>query len=1070
MILAAATSAASPPPAQALVSEYCVQCHNHKKAKGKINFEGLLERQDAVNDFKDWELAIELLQEGEMPPEDEPQPTSEERQAIVTHLQAWLTASRDALANDPGPVTLRRLTSAEYDYTIQDLTGLSLDLDRLIRSDGVGGEGFSNVGDAQFVQDATVERYLEAAKKVASHALIGAGPLEFVTNPGKTGQELASIERIKALYRQHGFRTGAGEGADAFGLDMYPRAFAAAWQFRHRERLGQPQVKLDDLANERDLSPIFLNHIWDLLQKDAPTFPTADIIDRWRELPTPTHAHDPVVNEIQAACRNLYQRTLAWQKALAATTRDDEEAAVLSGQFFEPEPTHGFRVRLNWPEGAEIARFEISTTPASSSEAAARVLWVEPTIRLRSGRSRRGSFRPLRRYVTAASADQISFGKNPRGDAIHDDSFVMTGAQQWNIEFRVPSGATSAELRVEARLDSDPNRDGLVRCTITDGLIPGETIASTGGASALLGDPLSPQLPEWQQGIADFAQLLPQVSHREPAPSDRDPIPAPYDNTYNNPERNQFHYVIKYHRDDQFLTHHILSPETRKELDQAWTNLLTAFDYHQQYFQFVTQKLDGIDSPPEIDSVTDTWMEGISEKARPFLTQLTGDYQARQEQLAQASNRHLDDALQFADRAWRRPLTADEQTTLRAFYHHQRSEFEADHDQAIRTLLARILMAPAFLYRLENPAPSPEIQRLTAYELANRLSFFLWSSPPDTQLRNAAASGDLLDPKILATQARRLLKDQRAERFATEFFGQWFGFYRFDEFRGIDASRYPQFTTQLKAALYEESIRFFEHIVRHDRPLADILHADYAFLDPELGAHYGIDLPENSPTTPERISGTQAQHRGGLLQLGTILASTSAPLRTSAVKRGDWVLRRILGTPVPPPPADAGSIPADDVQADGLTVRARLEAHRQNPKCTNCHSKIDPLGFALEHFDPVGRWRESYRDGQAIDDSGTLSNGQVIDGMAGLYTYLRDNADLFHRNLVRKLVGYALGRGERLSDQLLIDRLAKSVNEKTSISDLVVELIQSPQFQFRRGRPAATQKPNIETEVKLGKL
>ena len=175
-----------------------------------------------------------------------------------------------------------------------------------------------------------------------------------------------------------------------------------------------------------------------------------------------------------------------------------------------------------------------------------------------------------------------------------------------------------------------------------------------------------------------------------------------------------------------------------------------------------------------------------------------------------------------------------------------------------------------------------------------------------------------------------MLRDPKARRLATEFFGQWLGFYRFDQFQGIDAGRFPEFTDRLRAALYEEAVSFFEHLVREDRPVDEVLFADYTFLNRPLAEHYGVAAVAAKGDDFVKVGGLAGQHRGGLLGMGAVLAATSAPRRTSAVKRGDWVLRRIVGTPVPPPPANVGSIPADDVLADGLTVRQRLEAHRKN--------------------------------------------------------------------------------------------------------------------------------------------
>ena len=254
------------------------------------------------------------------------------------------------------------------------------------------------------------------------------------------------------------------------------------------------------------------------------------------------------------------------------------------------------------------------------------------------------------------------------------------------------------------------------------------------------------------------------------------------------------------------------------------------------------------------------------------------------------------------------------------------------------------------------------------------MSFFLWSSIPDDELRRAAAAGELNDPAMLAKQVKRMTADPKARRFATEFFGQWLGFYHFDQYRGVDTGRFPEFTEDVKSAMYDEAISTFEHIVRRDRPVREILGADYTFLNQPLAKFYGIERDVASSDKMELVDGANALNRGGALRLGSVLTTTSAPLRTSPVKRGDWILRRILGTPTPPPPADAGNIAADDRTFQGLTLREKLNEHKRNATCASCHLKIDPLGFPLEGFDAVGRSRETYADGKPVDVTGEFAD------------------------------------------------------------------------------------------------
>ena len=393
-------------------------------------------------------------------------------------------------------------------------------------------------------------------------------------------------------------------------------------------------------------------------------------------------------------------------------------------------------------------------------------------------------------------------------------------------------------------------------------------------------------------------------------------------------------------------------------------------------------------------------------------------------------------------------MSEPEQQRLRSYYHELRAGSNLDHRAAIRALLARVLVSPDFVYRVERPVDSLEETPLSNWELASRLSYFLWSSLPDDKLRRAAAAGELIDPDQLAAQARRMLHDEKARRFSAEFFGQWFGFYRFDRYGGIDPQRFPEFTESLKAAMYDEAVSFFDHIVRDDRPVHEILSADYTFVNRELADHYGIDAGDDLAAVSLEVDGVNKYQRGGLLGLGAVLTVTSAPLRTSPVRRGDWVLRRVLGTPVPPPPPNAGSIAPDDQPGDGLSVRQRLEAHRREASCVNCHSRIDPLGFALEHYDAIGRWRDEYRDGTQIDSTGVLRDGTEVAGADGLRRYLTTQQDLFDHNLSTKLVGYALGRGVTVGDTILIEQMTANLEHDGVFSQLAEKIVTSHQFRY----------------------
>jgi hypothetical protein len=1065
--------AAETPPWSAVVAtvrQYCVDCHGNELAEARINLEQLAAQDDLGRGFKDWEKVVRMLRQRKMPPQDADQPSAAERMAAVTAIERTLGEYIDRHAGDPGPVVLRRLTSAEYSYSIQDLTGLDLKLGRGFVSDAVGGEGFTNAGGAQFMQDSTLERYLEAARIVADHAVIGAGPLDFFADPGKTGLELSAIHRILRIYRDHGFRTAAGEGAEPFGLDQYPRALYVAWRFRHRAALGQGTATLQQLAREDGLSDRFCDHIWRVVNSPDNSFPLSLIADGWRSLPTPATGGNESAGDVSArarsACNDLVGVLREWQSTLAAAAGDEEEAAVLTEGEVEVQPRHSFTADVNWAEGAKTATFELSVTTASSRPVTgALVLWKNPRLRFRGEGSRRGISSPLVSHVTPESAGRLGFGRHPAGVPVAEGDFVLAGGTTAAVTIVVPEGRRGAQFQVDVQLDLERGQDRIVRCRISDGKVEGETAAEVGATSTLLGNPAGPDVDSWRAGVIEFARMLPEVSQREPAPSDRDPIPPPFDDTYNNPERNHYHYAVKYHRDDRFLVEHMLDDSTRRRLDDAWTDLLTSFDFHDANLRFLARKFEldlGDCRAAELDADA---VDRLPEEPRSFARRWRNEYHAMQAAWRAAEPGHVDDALRLAELAWRRPLAVGERQRLREFYASLRRDAALDHTRALRALLTRILVAPAFLYRTEpgvaqKPADSDAVAAersrgadavpLSDWELASRLSYFLWSSLPDAELRRAAAAGELRDAEKLADQARRMLRDPKARRLAVEFFGQWFGFYQFDAYRGIDAARFPEFNEPLKSAMYEEANSFFEHIVREDRPVGEILFADYAFVNQLLARHYGMDAAGIPPDRHVRVDDAAVHQRGGLLGLAAVLTATSAPLRTSAVKRGDWVLRRVVGSPVPPPPADAGSIAADDVLADGLTVRQRLEAHRTDASCVNCHSRIDPLGFALEHFDPIGRWRSEYRDGRPIDSSGVLNDGTAIDGLDGLRSYLRRERPQFQRMLCGKLLGYALGRAEIASDRPLVDQMVGAGDGNELFSDLVVRIVTSRQFRYRR--------------------
>jgi hypothetical protein len=667
----------------------------------------------------------------------------------------------------------------------------------------------------------------------------------------------------------------------------------------------------------------------------------------------------------------------------------------------------------------------------------------------------------LRSLVSEETARRLGFGQSPDGTPIGPDDFAAAGSVMFEVP--MPEGQYALNLQVDAVLGL--NHEQVVRIVIAD-RENGQTRGQP--TRALVGDMKSAAYRAFREGVLEFARLLPPNSHGEPTPADKDPIPEPFDNTYNVPEHDDFVQKVKYLRDDRFVAGYLIDPATRARLDQAWNDLYASFDYHDNYLRLLARHFEVDLKGKGLAQMDQAAINALPAAMRKYVVPLRRESESVLAAQAAARLGHLEDCLQFAGRAWRRPLGEKERQSLKALYQKTLS-IDNDHRKAIRVLLARILIAPQFLYRLEQAYGAPAIQtvadqspvrRLTNWEMASRLSYFLWASIPDDELQRAAAAGELSSEAGIRRQVQRMLADPKARRLATEFFGQWLGFYHFDQHKGVDTSRFAEFTDEVKVAMYDEAVSFFEHIIRKDRPVREMLFADYTFLNKDLARFYGVKKEVKAAGQAELVEGAGAFHRGGLLRLGAVLTATSAPLRTSPVKRGDWVLRRILGTAVPPPPADAGSIPADDKLFGGLSVKARLEQHKRNASCANCHLRIDPLGFALEHFDSTGRWRDQYADGQAIEDRATLADQTPINGIDGLLDYLRAKEDQVRKTLARKLLGYALGRTILGSDEGLIVRMGK-VGEAATFSQLAMEIATSRQFRNRRRPQAAAPSMKI---------
>ncbi|MBZ5632259.1 MAG: DUF1592 domain-containing protein [Acidobacteriia bacterium] len=412
----------------------------------------------------------------------------------------------------------------------------------------------------------------------------------------------------------------------------------------------------------------------------------------------------------------------------------------------------------------------------------------------------------------------------------------------------------------------------------------------------------------------------------------------------------------------------------------------------------------------------------------------------------------------LARRAYRRPLKDSDLEEPLSFYQRRRNN-NGSFDAGIESALQLILASPEFLFRFE-PDPATAIAdtpyRIDDVALASRLSFFLWSSIPDDTLLNLATQGKLKDPAILDQQIKRMLADPKAEALADNFAEQWL-FLRNLKNAAPNLDAFPDFDDNLRQAMRQETKLFFESIQREDRSVLDLLSADYTFVNERLAKHYGI--PNIYGSQFRRVPVTDPARRG-LLGQASILTVTSYPNRTSPVQRGKWILTNILGTPPTPPPPNVPQLTENAEGSQPKSVRERMEAHRADAVCAGCHKVMDPVGFALENFDAIGRWRTS-DDGAKIDPSGTLFNGAKVDGAAALRETLTSRPEVFVGVMTEKLLTYALGRGVEYYDMPAVRRIVRDAGARDfKFSSLIAGVVKSTPFQMKVKAPAsATEKP-----------
>ena len=1013
-----------------LLKERCYECHGGKKTKGDVDLKKLDADPKVDTEFTVWEKVKESVEEGDMPPAKSKQLTADEKKALLGWVTQSLDVAMNAKAGDPGPVTMRRLTNAEYDATIRDLTGVDFSLGRDFTPDGGGGEGFANTGDVLFMSPQSLEKYLVAARKIADSATAMPGTgIRFVNHRvGIRGPEQVKAQAEQSLYVWYQKKAEPHLPKDDEDL-READYMLACWKWKHKEQTGAQS--LAQLAKDMKLHQAFLENWWTLLNNTEPKSRFLDLTRvPWRELPGPDAAKPKEVPPaVMAKLQQLDAERKIWyfkdpkkpgsghvqrqqqdadgirpytisvgcggQKEVHLCIGDDGDGnkgdIVMVNQMQvkvgkQTIPYVNLMRKRVTEDKAALEKLKAQPQPAATPAPEANKKDAKPALNAEQ----------LTKRIAEAEAFLAKFGKHPLGKQVEPDTLVVNAPQV--ITLPVPDGAY--DFRVSCKLDIDnPDAEfATVQWKLTAGPPPDVTKIMPG------------VLTVWKiktkasyQTMQDFEKM-------------RIAFPDEYVRRLEEVARNQYRQKpgpgVYYYSDEQLGA--ILS-----ETDKSWLQKMkTDFGY--------TAPGANLDKK-------------------------------RGEEFDHLMREHL---RYFASMAWRRPLSGEENSNLDALYADGRAK-ELDRESAAREVIVRILVSPNFLFKAETlpvlantPATNGTADiPLNAWEIASRMSYFIWSSKPDAELWKAVADGSLMKPEVRAAQAQRMLKDQKATALAKEFFGQWLDFNTFATHTGVDDKKFPQFTPELRRDLFAESVKFFTNLVREDRPVSEVTGADYTFLNKRLAQHYGIPNVEGDELKLVKVD---QFHRGGLLGMGSVLTKTSRPHRTSPVVRGNWLLQVVMGITAPPPPPNVPKL--KEASATPSNMREMLKQHSADRACAVCHERIDPLGFALENFDPIGRFRTQDDNGAKIDDSAEYKDGTKFAGIDGLRKFLHDRQNLLDAQLSRKLTGYALGRQTLATDKPLMKKIQddlKAGGGKFSIA--VIDLINSRQFLNRRGeQPVAS--------------
>ena len=934
---------------------HCLTCHGKEKQEGKLDLSRYLTTAAVARHFQLWDRVVERLEAKEMPPEEAKRhPTPDERRRVIDWIRSLRRHEAQKRAGDPGRILPRRLSNAEYDYTIRDLTGVDIRPTREFPVDAANEAGFDNSGESLLMSPALLKKYLDAARYVADHIVLKPKGFAFAPHPvvTDTDRDKYCVGRIVDFYQRH-------------RVD-YADYFLAAWRYRHRDAITRPAATLADIAAEAGISSRYLSTLWSTLAVTRHrSGPLADLQVMWNALPEPGADQPDLARRGCVEMRDFVRR--------------------VRQVFAVPERSVG------------VYGVSMGSQPL--------VLWKNRQL---------ADHRMLYHLPEVVGGDDSKNG--PREDNIA--RFCEVFPDEFFVSQR--DGVINPANRQERRLLSAGFhlmvgyfRDDQPLCKL---------ILDEQGQSEL--DRL------WQE--LDFVTQAPMRQYRD---------------------------FIFFERAEPVW----FMQEARFDFARAEDRNVTSEAMIQRLAEVYLAKAatQTADLPQgagqSAESALDSGKQGGREEAlqaiETFFTSTSAKIRWVEQARLRAEPSHLEALVVFSERACRRRLTEPERVELLTFYHSLREE-GLSHEDAVHDTVVSILVSPRFCYRVDLPQAGDAVGPLSDYDLASRLSYFLWSSMPDSELLGHAAAGDLHRPDVLVAQTRRMLQEHRVRGFATEFGGNWLEFRHFKQHNSVDRERFKSFTNKLRQSMYEEPLQFFVDLIHRDGDVLDFLYADYTFVDSILAEHYGIPFPSVGQNNWIRIDQARRYGRGGLLPMSVFLTMNSPGLRTSPVKRGYWVVRRVLGEHIPPPPPTVPELPDDEAALGELSLRQLLAKHREVESCAGCHSHFDSIGLAFEGYGPIGECRDMDLSGRPVDTRAIFPGGAEGVGLDGLRWYLKEHREEeFIRNLCRKLLAYALGRTLKLSDEATIQHMGDNLDSNGNrFGSLVETIVTSSQFLNKRGR------------------